>query len=387
MYEDFPFWATFFRKLGYEVVLSGESSARIYYKGMSTIPSDSLCYPAKLVHGHIMDLVEKGLTKIFYPCLPYNMQDSYNRTGNHFNCPVVASYGENIRNNMDILGKRGIKYMNPFLPISEPKKMETRLAEVFAQEGVGKQEIKAAVEAAYAELEKYKEDVRQMGAEIMKLAEKEHLPIILLVGRPYHLDKEINHGLDEMIQSYNLAIVSEDSVYHMDVPEDKLYVVNQWSYHDRLYHAARFAAKQPQVHLIQLSSFGCGLDAITTNQVRELMEEHQRLYTMIKLDEVNNLGAARIRLRSLLAVIARRSTPAYQEVKVEERAHFTAECKGTHTILAPQMSPIHFDLVAHALNKYGYRVVIPQVPRQEAIDTGLKYVNNETLTYRDKYAN
>ncbi len=377
MYEDFPFWATFFKQLGYEVVLSGESSARIYYKGMSTVPSDSLCYPAKMVHGHIMDLVDKGLMKIFYPCMPYNMQDTYNHTGNHFNCPVVASYGENIRNNMDVLAKKAIKYMNPFLPISEPKKMEARLTEVFAEEGVTKQEIKTAVEAAYAELEKYKEDVRKKGAEILKIAAKEQLPVILLVGRPYHLDKEINHGLDEMIQSYNLAIVSEDSVYHMDVPEDKLYVVNQWSYHDRLYHAARFAAKYPQVHLIQLSSFGCGLDAITTNQVRELMEEHQRLYTMIKLDEVNNLGAARIRLRSLLAVIARRKTPVYHEVKVEERAHFTAEYKGTHTILAPQMSPIHFDMIAHALNKYGYKVVIPQVPRQEAIDTGLRYVNND----------
>ena len=377
MYEDYPFWATFFKELGYEVVLSAESSAQVYYKGMSTIPSDSLCYPAKMVHGHIMDLVDRGLKTIFYPCLPYNMQDSCNHTGNHFNCPVVASYGENIRNNMDILAKQSVKYLHPFLPISEPRKMELRLAEVFAQEGVSKKEIKAAVTVAYAELEKYKEDVRQKGGEIIKIAEEKHLPIILLVGRPYHLDKEINHGLDEMIQSYNLAIVSEDAVYHMDVPEDKLYVVNQWSYHDRLYHAARFATRHPQVHLIQLSSFGCGLDAITANQVRELMEEHQQLYTLIKLDEVNNLGAARIRLRSLLAVIARRTKPAYQEVRVEERAHFTPACKAKHTILAPQMSPIHFDLVAHALNKYGYQVVIPQVPRQEAIDTGLKYVNND----------
>ena len=417
MYEDFPFWATFFGKLGYEVVLSGKSSAQIYYKGMSTIPSDSLCYPAKLVHGHIMDLVEKGVKKIFYPCMPYNMEDEVNRTGNHYNCPVVASYAENIRNNMDVLRNENIQFIEPFLPINDPKKMLQRLTETFIPKGkkgnaagakatndsrsntaaantvnaagnlaqtepfaadnITAKELKEAMDAGYKELEQYREDVRQKGAEILRIAKEKNLPVILLVGRPYHLDPEINHGIPEMIQSYNLAIVSEDSVYHMDTPKDELSIVNQWSYHARLYHAASFAAAHPEINLIQLSSFGCGLDAITTNQVREIMEGHQRLYTMIKLDEVSNLGAARIRLRSLLAVLSRRHVPDYKPLIMPERAYFTHDCKETHTILAPQMAPIHFNLVTHVLNRYGYKVVIPDTPKEEAINLGLQYVQND----------
>lgn len=377
MYEDYPFWATFFTKLGYEVVLSGKSSAQMYYKGMATIPSDSLCYPAKLAHGHVMDLMQRGVKKIFYPCLPYNMEDEANHTGNHFNCPVVASYAENIRNNMDVLRSEEIKFMEPFLPINDPKRMLERLIEALCSEGIPAAEIKKAMDAGYKEIEHYREDVRRKGAEILRIAKEKKLPVILLIGRPYHIDPEINHGIPEMIQSYNLAIVSEDSVYHMDTPEENLYIVNQWSYHARLYHAASFAASHPEINLIQLSSFGCGLDAITTNQVREIMEGHQRLYTMIKLDEVSNLGAARIRLRSLLAVLARRHVPEYRPLEIEERAYFTPECKETHTILAPQMAPIHFNLISHALNRYGYHVVIPETPRQEAIDLGLQYVQND----------
>ena len=424
MYEDFPFWAAFFGKLGYEVVLSGKSSPMIYYKGMSTIPSDSLCYPAKLVHGHVMDLVEKGVKRIFYPCMPYNMEDEVNHTGNHYNCPVVASYAENIRNNMDVLRNENIEFIEPFLPINNPKKMLQRLTEAFipkadakanasttAEEGKGSSatnaannshnnnkattiantasarafaadritpaELKEAMDAGYKELERYREDVRQKGKEIIQEAKEKNIPVILLVGRPYHLDPEINHGIPEMIQSYNLAIVSEDSVYHMDTPKDELSIVNQWSYHARLYHAASFAAAHPEINLIQLSSFGCGLDAITTNQVREIMEGHQRLYTMIKLDEVSNLGAARIRLRSLLAVLSRRHVPGYQPIITPERPHFTHECKGTHTILAPQMAPIHFNLISHVLNRYGYQVVIPETPKEDSINLGLQYVQND----------
>ncbi|MBQ9573526.1 MAG: 2-hydroxyacyl-CoA dehydratase [Acidaminococcaceae bacterium] len=424
MYEDFPFWAAFFGKLGYEVVLSGKSSPMIYYKGMSTIPSDSLCYPAKLVHGHVMDLVEKGVKRIFYPCMPYNMEDEVNHTGNHYNCPVVASYAENIRNNMDVLRNENIEFIEPFLPINNPKKMLQRLTEAFipkadakanasttAEEGKGSSatnaannshnnnkattiantasarafaadritpaELKEAMDAGYKELERYREDVRQKGKEIIQEAKEKNIPVILLVGRPYHLDPEINHGIPEMIQSYNLAIVSEDSVYHMDTPKDELTIVNQWSYHARLYHAASFAAAHPEINLIQLSSFGCGLDAITTNQVREIMEGHQRLYTMIKLDEVSNLGAARIRLRSLLAVLSRRHVPDYKPLIVEERAYFTRDCKETHTILAPQMAPIHFALITHVLNRYGYQVVIPETPREDSINLGLQYVQND----------
>lgn len=379
MYEDFPFWAAFFGKLGYDIVLSGKSNPMIYYKGMSTIPSDSLCYPAKLVHGHVMDLVEKGVKRIFYPCMPYNMEDDVNHTGNHYNCPVVASYAENIRNNMDVLRNENIEFIEPFLPINNPKKMLQRLTEVefFKTDNVTSKELKAAMDAGYKELEQYREDVRNKGKEILQTAKEKNLPVILLVGRPYHIDPEINHGIPEMIQSYNLAIVSEDSVYHMDTPKDELSIVNQWSYHARLYHAASFAAAHPEINLIQLSSFGCGLDAITTNQVREIMEGHQRLYTMIKLDEVSNLGAARIRLRSLLAVLSRRHVPGYQPIITPERPHFTHECKGTHTILAPQMAPIHFNLISHVLNRYGYQVVIPETPKEDSINLGLQYVQND----------
>ena len=379
MYEDFPFWAAFFGKLGYDIVLSGKSNPMIYYKGMSTIPSDSLCYPAKLVHGHVMDLVEKGVKRIFYPCMPYNMEDDVNRTGNHYNCPVVASYAENIRNNMDVLRNENIEFIEPFLPINNPKKMLQRLTEVefFTADNITFKELKAAMDAGYKELEQYREDVRNKGKEILQTAKEKNLPVILLVGRPYHIDPEINHGIPEMIQSYNLAIVSEDSVYHMDTPKDELSIVNQWSYHARLYHAASFAAAHPEINLIQLSSFGCGLDAITTNQVREIMEGHQRLYTMIKLDEVSNLGAARIRLRSLLAVLSRRHVPGYQPIITPERPHFTHDCKGTHTILAPQMAPIHFNLISHVLNRYGYQVVIPETPKEDSINLGLQYVQND----------
>ncbi len=379
MYEDFPFWAAFFGKLGYDIVLSGKSNPMIYYKGMSTIPSDSLCYPAKLVHGHVMDLVEKGVKRIFYPCMPYNMEDDVNHTGNHYNCPVVASYAENIRNNMDVLRNENIEFIEPFLPINNPKKMLQRLTEVefFTADNITSKELKAAMDAGYKELEQYREDVRNKGKEILQTAKEKNLPVILLVGRPYHIDPEINHGIPEMIQSYNLAIVSEDSVYHMDTPKDELSIVNQWSYHARLYHAASFAAAHRSINLIQLSSFGCGLDAITTNQVREIMEGHQRLYTMIKLDEVSNLGAARIRLRSLLAVLSRRHVPGYQPIITPERPHFTHDCKGTHTILAPQMAPIHFNLISHVLNRYGYQVVIPETPKEDSINLGLQYVQND----------
>jgi len=377
MYEDYPFWFTFFTFLGYQVRLSGKSTAKLYYKGMATVPSDSLCYPAKLAHGHIMDLVEKGITKIFYPCEPYNMADEEHLSDNHFNCPIVASYAENIRSNMDVLRERDIQFLQPFLPLNDKKRMTERLVEEFAPEGCSKQEITEAVEAAYIELERYRQDVRQYGEKILRRIEETGEQAILLVGRPYHIDPEINHGIPEMIQSYGLPILSEDAVYHMPVKAQKLKIVNQWSYHARLYHAAQFAAEHPNVTLIQLSSFGCGLDALTTGQVKEIIEAHDGIYTMIKLDEVSNLGAARIRLRSLMAALARRKALPYKEVPVIERPRFTEECKKTHTILAPQMAPIHFDLFRTALRKYGYNMVIPPMPDRAAIDLGLRYVNND----------
>ena len=378
MYEDYPFWFTFFTKLGYEVVLSGKTSVRTYYRGMETVPSDSLCYPAKLVHGHIVDLVERGVPKIFYPCIPYNMEDKEHPSDDHFNCPVVASYAENIRGNMDVLKEKGVQFLQPFLPIYDKKRMIERLSEELAEEHIGKKELVQAIEAAYAELSHYKEDVRAYGKKILDLVEREHLPAILLAGRPYHIDPEINHGIPEMIQSYGLPVLSEDMVYRIPVDShDTLGIVNQWSYHARLYHAASFAASHDNIALVQLSSFGCGLDAITTGQVKEILEAHHRLYTMIKLDEVSNLGAARIRVRSLMAALARRECEPYEPMRRKERPHFTHDQKETHTILAPQMSPIHFELLETVFRAYGYRLLIPKTPDRKAIEIGLRYVNND----------
>ncbi len=377
MYEDYPFWFTLFTKLGFEVVLSGKSSAQLYCKGMATIPSDSLCYPGKLVHGHIMDLVEKGLQTIFYPCIPYNLKDPVHGSDNNYNCPIVASYAENIRTNMDILRQKNIKFLQPFLPITDRKKLIQHLQDTLSDYHINKHDLAAAVDASYAELDKYKQDVRDYGAKIIAEATKKKMPMVVLAGRPYHVDPEINHGIPEMIQSYGIAILSEDALYHLDCPEDTLDIVNQWSYHARLYHAASYVARHKEMTLIQFSSFGCGLDAITTGQVREILEQHGDIYTMIKLDEVSNLGAARIRIRSLMAAWKYGFSQIDEIEPPKQRAYFSKECQQEHTILAPQMSPFHFDFIQHACLKSGMKIVVPEMPTQDAIDLGLRYVNND----------
>ncbi len=378
MYEEYPFWFTLFTKLGYQVVLSGHSTAQMYYKGMATVPSDSLCYPAKLAHGHIVDLLERGVKKIFYPCEPYNMVKDECQSHNHFNCPIVASYAENIRCNMDILQEEKIKFYQPFLPLYDKNRLCERLHEEFGVfEGITRVEVKRAVEAAYKELERYRQDVDNYGREILKRIEQTGEQAIMLVGRPYHIDPEINHGIADMISSYKLPIISEDAVCHADVDISSLQVVNQWSYHARLYKAAKFAAEHSNITLIQLSSFGCGLDAITTGAVRSILESHERVYTMIKLDEVSNLGAARIRLRSLLAVLARRSKPIPRKVApAPQRPRFTKEFH-RHTILLPQMAPTHYELIKAALYRHGYDVLIPPMSTKQSTDLGLRYVNND----------
>ncbi|MBR1421228.1 MAG: 2-hydroxyacyl-CoA dehydratase [Selenomonadaceae bacterium] len=381
LYEEYPFWFTFFTKLGFRVELSSKSTAEIYFKGMATVPSDSLCYPAKLAHGHVMDLIERGITRIFYPCEPYNFPNDPKSDDNHFNCPIVASYAENIRGNMDIIREKKIQFIQPFLPIASQKRLSERIFEEFQKsfpkEKISKSEIIDAIQSAYQELENYRRDVRKYGEKILERIEKTGEHAIVLVGRPYHIDPEINHGIPEMIQSYNLPIISEDALYHLPTRENRLHIVNQWSYHARLYHAAQFVSERKNLTLIQLSSFGCGLDAITVEQVKSILESHQKIYTMIKLDEVSNLGAAKIRIRSLMAALSRREEIPYQNSKLIERPRFTEDCKKTHTILAPQMAPIHFELVETVLRKYDYNVVIPSMPDRAAIDLGLRYVNND----------
>lgn len=380
IYEDYPFWFTLFTKLGYRVIISGRSSRKLYELGLETIPSDSICYPAKLAHGHISDLLRKGVKKIFYPCIPYNMQED-ETADNCYNCPIVTSYPENIKSNMDCLRDKDILFLHPFLPLHHRDRLLIRLAEELSGEGISKQELVQAVDEAYAELERYKGDVRSKGQEALTYMAEKHVKGVVLAGRPYHIDPEINHGLPELISSYGLVVLSEDSVRHLGVVPRPLRVVDQWTYHSRLYAAAEFAAKQPDVELIQINSFGCGLDAVVIDQVKELLDTNNRIHTVIKLDEINNLGAARIRVRSLLATlndIARSSIyNQLLEVAAASESSFTAEMEKCHTILAPQMSPIHFQFLEMGFIKAGYRLVVLPTPGKAAINEGLKFVNND----------
>lgn len=379
MYEDYPFWFTLFTKLGYRVELSDKSSRALYEQGLETIPSDSLCYPAKMVHGHIIDLVNKGITKIFYPCIPYNIKED-KKADDTYNCPVVTSYPENIRANLKILAEKQIEFIQPFLPLNDPKKMVTRLEETLQGEKLLHHDVVAAVDAAYKELAHYKEDMRQQGEEVLAYIERTKTKGIVLAGRPYHIDPEINHGLPELIQSYGLAVLSEDSISHLATTPRPLRVVDQWMYHSRLYAAAAFVADRPDLQMIQLNSFGCGLDAITMDQAKELLEAKHKIYTAIKLDEINNLGAARIRIRSLLAALKVRHTNSCEDTFEAARTNwptYQKSMKKTHTILAPQMSPVHFQFLQAALQGSGYRLVIPSLPDKDALDFGLKFVNND----------
>ncbi|MCT4604793.1 MAG: 2-hydroxyacyl-CoA dehydratase [Marinisporobacter sp.] len=379
MYEDYPFWVTFFKELGYRTILSGRSSKNIYELGMETIPSESVCYPAKLVHGHVMDLINKGIKKIFYPCIPYNKKE-YKEAGDHYNCPVVTSYPETIYANMDILKSGEITFYHPFLPIDDEKRMEKRLVEALKNENIPKSQIIKAVRLAYKELENYRRDIRKKGEETLKYIKEKNIKGIVLVGRPYHMDPEINHGIPQLIKSLGFAVLSEDSVSHIEKIERPLRVVDQWVYHSRLYAAATFVARRKNLELVQLNSFGCGLDAITTDQVQEILEKYGKIYTLLKIDEINNLGAVRIRIRSLLAAIKERDKRNFVPKKLYEnyeRKSFTKEMKKNHTILVPQMSPIHFQFLDVAFKKAGYNIEILGKVGKNAIDEGLTYVHND----------
>ncbi|WP_041274522.1 2-hydroxyacyl-CoA dehydratase [Desulforamulus reducens] len=379
MYEDFPFWFTFFTQLGYRVILSGRSTKRIYELGMETIPSESVCYPAKLVHGHIADLVNKGIKKIFYPCIPYNIQEDQ-EADNRYNCPIVTSYPETINANMGVLRNNNVTFYHPFLPIDLPNRMVNRLVEELADEGIAKAELAGAVKRAYAELDRYKEEVRKKGEETLTYINEHNIKGIVLAGRPYHIDPEINHGIPEMLKSYGFAVLPEDAIRHLVKTERPLRVVDQWVYHSRMYAAATYVAQQKNLELIQLNSFGCGLDAVTTDQVKEILESYGKIYTVLKIDEISNLGAARIRVRSLVAAIKERDKKGFIPKKLftyPGRVIFTKEMKQTHTILAPQMSPIHFQFLKIGFEKAGYNIeILPSVDKL-AIDEGLRYVHND----------
>ena len=380
MYENFPYWATFFKELGFRVMLSPQSSHQIYELGIETIPSESECYPAKLAHGHISWLIKRDVPFIFYPCIPYERKEVPG-AGNHYNCPMVTSYSENIKNNMEELKEKNVKFLNPFMAFTSEAVLSKQLQEVFKKEfDIPESETKKAAKKAWDELAQARTDVEKKGEEVLQYLKDTGKHVIVLAGRPYHIDPEINHGIADMITSYGFAVLTEDSVSHLGKVERPLVVTDQWMYHSRLYAAATFVKTQDNLDLVQLNSFGCGLDAVTTDQVSDILTRSGKIYTVLKIDEVNNLGAARIRIRSLISALRVREERRYTRNIVSSsynRVIFTKEMKKNYTLLCPQMSPIHFELIEPAIRSFGYNLVVLQNDDKTAVDTGLKYVNND----------
>jgi len=377
MYENYPFWHTFFTTLGYSVILSPASNHQIYSLGIESIPSESECYPAKLAHGHIAWLIDKNPDFIFYPSVFYERNET-REAGNHYNCPIVTSYPENIKNNVDEISGGKAKLRNPFLSFESEKTICTSLIAEFSE--IDKKEIKHAVHLAFEELNKARHDIEAKGEEVLRELDATGKKGIVLAGRPYHIDPEINHGIPELINSYGIAVLTEDSVSHLVKPERPLIVSDQWMYHSRLYAAASFVATKENLELIQLNSFGCGVDAVTTDQVNDILSAKDKIYTCLKIDEVNNLGAARIRIRSLLSAVRVCEMRKHERKLTSSAYHrvlFTEDMRKNYTILCPQMSPIHFGMLEKAFNCGGYNLVIPDVDTKTAIDLGLKYVNND----------
>ena len=445
MYENYPFWFTFFTKLGFRVVVSDPSRKKTYEAGIESMPSESVCYPAKLSHGHIMNLASKNVDFIFMPCVKYERQEDAT-AGNHYNCPIVCSYPEALRLNIEEISSGRIEFLDPFLPYDNKDMLPRRLYEelvdkrphAWADAGrvaPSMEQFVAAVDAAWEEDRAFKSDMRRKGEETLKWMDETGTHGIVLAGRPYHIDPEINHAIPQMLTGFGLAVLTEDSVAHLGKIDRRIRVVDQWMYHTRLYAAAKFVTTRSNVDLIQLNSFGCGLDAITTDQVQEILEGSGKVYTVLKIDEVSNLGAARIRVRSLLAALKDKQTQeadAYPASEVEAiRASFdraleeslaacpapgvagaagvavTGDEEGTstkrhllpnrrfnsvawrrnpftqkmkqegYTILSPQMAPFHFEFLQQIFREHGYNVkVLPSVDHG-AVEAGLKYVNND----------
>lgn len=379
MYENYPFWFTFLTKLKFKVVLSPISNKGIFKLGIETIPSESACYPAKISHGHIMYLINKGLKIIFYPCVPYEYKED-SGANNHYNCPMVTSYPDVIKNNIDDLKEKNIKYLSPFLSLHNKEKLYKRLYEIFEEFNVTKKEIIEAVDAAFNERKNVVSDIRKKGEETLKYIEEHKMKGIVLSGRPYHIDPEINHGLTDIITSFNMAVLTEDSVAHLGNLERPIRVVDQWMYHTRLYRAAAFVKERTDLELIQLTSFGCGLDAVTSDQVAEILASRGKMYTLIKIDEGSNLGAVKIRIRSLKAAMEEREKNNVKLKNIDnsyKKNLFTKEMKKDWTILAPQMSPIHFQFIEKAVRASGYNIDVLPANDKEAIEEGIKYVNND----------
>lgn len=381
IYENYPFWAAFFKDLGFRVMLSPVSNRKIYELGIESIPSESECYPAKLAHGHVQWLINKKADFIFYPCIPYE-RNEFPDSNNHYNCPIVTSYADNIKNNIDDITTGKVRFLNPFLAFTNESILSDQLVKVFDKEfHIPADEVKHAAHLGWEAQSAYRHDVEKAGEEAIEYLKKNGGHGIVLCGRPYHIDPEINHGIPDAINSYGMAVLSEDSVSHLGKLERPLIVMDQWMFHTRMYSAAEYVKHTDFLDVIQLNSFGCGVDAVTTDCVKDILNGSDKIYTCLKIDEVNNLGAARIRIRSLLAAIRIREqekrsrkihTSAYKRTEYTKKMNDEG-----YTILAPQMSPIHFDIIAPAFRASGYNLVVPYVPADKAIDAGLRFVNND----------
>ncbi len=381
MYENYPFWAVFFEDLKFKTVLSPRSTRKVYELGIESIPSENACYPAKITHGHIKWLINKGVDFIFYPCIPYE-RNEFADSNNHYNCPVVTSYAENIKNNVEEITSGKVRFLNPFMAFSTEKILTDQLVKVFGEEfpDIPAEEVKHAAHEAWEAQGRFRTDMERKGEETLRWLKENHRRGIVLCGRPYHIDPEINHGIPELITGYGLAVLTEDSVSHLGKLERPLIVLDQWMYHTRMYSAAEYTTHRDDLDVIQLNSFGCGVDAVTTDCVSDILTRSGKIYTCLKIDEVNNLGAARIRIRSLLAALRVRDRQKKKRTLNPTdyiRTPFTKEMKKTYTILAPEMSPIHFEVIAPAFQAAGYNLIVPEVPREACIDYGLKYVNND----------
>ena len=382
MYEDYPFWFTFLTNLGFRVILSEKSNRKTYEKGMESMPSESVCYPAKLAHGHIISLINAGIKTIFYPCVPYSRKE-YKDADNNYNCPIVISYSEVIKNNVEELKSNNIKFLNPFLPF-DANNLATRILELdeFKEYNFTKKELREAAIKAEEEYQHVRNAIHNKGQEILDYIDKNNLKGIVLAGRPYHVDPEVNHGIDTLITSLGLCVLTEDAIANQVEAKRPLRVVDQWMFHARLYAAAEFVGKHDNLELIQLNSFGCGVDAVTTDQVEEILSSYEKMYTLIKIDEINNLGAVRIRIRSLLASMNKRLNKRKETCQIlgnyeVNKIPFTKDMKKDYTILMPQMAPIHFELIETAVKTCGYNIKLLKDCTPHTIETGLKYVNND----------
>ena len=379
IFENYPLWFTLLTRLGFRVELSAPSSKELFFKGYGTIPSQTVCYPAKLAHGHVLDLIERKVDAIFFPCLPFEQMNFSTQTDN-FNCPVVIGYPELLDKNISELRSSGIPLIYNFLPL-EKDVLAKRLRHVSLFAGISQDELEAAVNAAFAEMENYRADIRAAGERALKELHERGIFGIILAGHPYHVDPEVHHGIAELITSCGMGVLTEDSVAHLMPDPGPLRVVDQWTYHSRLYRAGAFAADTDNLAVLQLISFGCGLDAITSDQLEEIVTRKGRLYAQIKVDEGDNLGPARIRIRSLFAALRER---IHQRKEHEQAPReykfpppFTADMRKTHTILVPQLSPIHFRFAEAVLASEGYKAEqLPTVERS-AIELGLRFVNND----------